>query len=76
MMDHIDYIVARIGVDHVGIGTDFNHGGGVEGFNEADEAFNVTLALVDRGYSAADIEKIWGGNFLRVFQSVSPAPAD
>ena len=76
MMDHIDYIVARIGVDHVGIGTDFNHGGGVEGFNEADEAFNVTLALVDRGYSAADIEKIWGGNFLRVFQSVSAAAAD
>ena len=76
MMDHIDYLVARIGIDHVGIGTDFNHGGGVEGFNEADEAFNVTLALVDRGYSVADIEKIWGGNFLRVFQSASAAAAD
>ena len=48
----------------------------MEGFNEADEAFNVTLALVDRGYSAVDIEKIWGGNFLRVFQSASAAAAD
>ena len=44
--------------------------------SRADEAFNVTLALVDRGYSAAEIEKIWGGNFLRVFQSVSAAAAD
>jgi membrane dipeptidase len=75
MIDHVDYIVARIGIDHVGIGTDFNHGGGVEGFNEADEAFNVTLSLIERGYAPDDIEKIWGGNFLRVFQAVLPASA-
>lgn len=66
MVDHIDYIVARIGLDHVGIGTDFNHGGGIVGFAEADAAQNVTEELLRRGYSPEDIEKIWGGNFLRV----------
>lgn len=69
MVDHIDYVVDRIGVDHVGIGTDFNHGGGVEGFAEADEALGVTVELVRRGYSEADIAKIWGGNFLRVLEA-------
>jgi membrane dipeptidase len=71
MLDHIDYIVERIGIDHVGIGTDFNHGSGIEGFNDASEALNVTKGLLARGYSADDIEKIWGGNFLRVFTSAS-----
>ena len=70
LVDHIDYVVKRIGIDHVGIGTDFNHGGGIEGFNEADEALNLTKTLVARGYSQKDIEKIWGGNFLRVFRRV------
>ena len=70
LVDHIDYVVERIGIDHVGIGTDFNHGGGIEGFNEANEALNLTKALVARGYSQKDIEKIWGGNFLRVFRRV------
>ncbi|MEP4484215.1 MAG: membrane dipeptidase [Halioglobus sp.] len=68
MLNHIDYIVARIGINHVGIGTDFNHGSGVEGYNDASEALNVTKGLLSRGYSAEDIEKIWGGNFLRVFR--------
>ena len=68
MLDHLDYIVARVGVDHVGIGTDFNHGSGIEGFGDASEALNVTIALLDRGYSAEEIEKIWGGNFVRVFR--------
>lgn len=68
MINHIDYIVARIGVDHVGIGTDFNHGSGIEGYDDASEAMGVTIGLLDRGYSAEDIEKIWGGNFLRVFR--------
>jgi len=67
MLDHIDYVAARIGVDHVGIGTDFNHGSAIEGFSDASEALNVTTGLVKRGYSAEDIQKIWGGNFLRVF---------
>lgn len=69
MVNHIDYVVARIGVDHVGIGTDFNHGSGIEGFSDASEALNVTAALLRRGYSAADVEKIWGGNFLRALRA-------
>jgi membrane dipeptidase len=68
MLDHLDYIVERIGVDHVGIGTDFNHGSGLTGFNDASEALNVTVGLLKRGYSQQDIEKIWGGNFLRVWR--------
>lgn len=67
LVDHIDYIVNRVGIDHVGIGSDFNHGGGVAGFVDASEALNVTTALVKRGYSADKIKKIWGENFLRVF---------
>lgn len=66
LVDHIDYVADRIGIDHVGIGTDFNHGGGIVGFEEADKAQNVTAELLQRGYSPEDIEKIWGGNFLRV----------
>ncbi len=68
MVDHIDYIVKRIGIDHVGIGTDFNHGSGIEGYEDASESFAVTVELVRRGYSADDIKKIWGGNFLRVLR--------
>jgi membrane dipeptidase len=68
MLRHLDYIVERIGIDHVGIGTDFNHGSGIAGFDDASEAMNVTVALLERGYSQQDIEKIWGGNFLRVFR--------
>lgn len=73
MIDHIDYIVKRIGIDHVGIGTDFNHGSGIEGYQDASESFAVTLGLVRRGYSADDIQKIWGGNFLRVLREAEQA---
>ena len=69
MVDHIDYIAKRIGVDHVGIGTDFNHGSGIEGFDDASEALNVTIELLKRGYSKDDIVKIWGGNFIRVWRT-------
>ena len=69
MLDHIDYIVDRIGVDHVGIGTDFNHGSGLPGFVDASDAYNVTQGLLSRGYSQMDIDKIWGGNFMRVWQT-------
>jgi membrane dipeptidase len=69
MADHIDYIAKRIGVDHVGIGTDFNHGSGIEDFDDASEALNVTVELLKRGYSEEDIKKIWGGNFIRVWQA-------
>lgn len=70
LLNHIDYIVERIGINHVGIGTDFNHGSGIAGFDDASEALNVTVGLLERGYSQQDIEKIWGGNFLRVFREV------
>ena len=73
MLDHIDYIVERIGVDHVGIGTDFNHGSGIPGYEDASESLNVTIGLLKRGYSAEDIKKIWGGNFIRVWRAAEKA---
>jgi membrane dipeptidase len=69
-VDHIDYAVKVAGIDHVGIGTDFDGGGGILGFNDVSEAPNVTEELVRRGYSERDIEKIWGGNLLRVWRAV------
>mgnify|MGYP003315262396 CR=1 FL=1 len=68
MLNHLDYVAERIGVDHVGIGTDFNHGSGIEGYQDAKDALNVTVGLIQRGYSDDDIEKIWGGNFIRFWQ--------
>lgn len=73
MLDHIDYIAKRIGVDHVGIGTDFNHGSGIVGFDDASDALNVTVELLKRGYSEDDITKIWGGNFIRVWRAAEKA---
>ena len=69
-VDHIDHAVKVAGIDHVGVGTDFDGGGGVPGFNDHSECLNVTLELVRRGYSEKDIDKIWGGNLLRVWQKV------
>ncbi|MEM7221074.1 MAG: membrane dipeptidase [Pseudomonadota bacterium] len=69
MLDHIDYVARRIGPEHVGIGTDFNHGSGIDGFADASEARNITAGLVARGYSAEDIRGILGGNFLRVLRA-------
>jgi microsomal dipeptidase-like Zn-dependent dipeptidase len=66
LVDAIAYAVQRIGIDHVGIASDFNHGGGVQGWENEGEAHNVTLELLRRGYSERDIAKLWGGNFLRV----------
>lgn len=71
MVDHIDYLVQRIGIDHVGLGNDFNHGGGIQGFDNATQALNVTLGLLKRGYSSEDIEKIWSGNFIRVMRAAA-----
>jgi membrane dipeptidase len=75
-VNHIDYATKLIGVDHVGIGTDFDGGGGIEGFNNASEAFNVTLELVRRGYTEEDIAKIWGGNLLRVWREADRVAAE
>ena len=70
--DHIDYAVRRIGVDHVGIGTDFDGGGGVRGLMNASEAPNLTRELANRGYDHAALAKIWGGNFLRLLRQAEP----
>jgi membrane dipeptidase len=69
-VDHIDYAVKLIGIDHVGISSDFDGGGGVIGWNDAAETFNVTLELVRRGYTEEQIGKLWGGNLLRVMDQV------
>lgn len=69
-VDHIDYAVRLIGIDHVGISSDFDGGGGVEGWRTAAETLNVTRELVRRGYTEAQIAKIWGGNLLRVMAEV------
>lgn len=66
LVDHIDYAVKLIGIDHVGISSDFGGGGGIEGWDNAGETLNVTAELVRRGYSEDDIAKLWGGNVLRI----------
>ncbi len=67
LVDSISYAVKKIGIDHVGISSDFNHGGGVAGWQNEGEAQNVTVELLRRGYSERQIAKLWGGNFLRVW---------
>jgi membrane dipeptidase len=69
-VNHIDYLVEKIGIDHVGISSDFDGGGGIEGWEDASETFNVTLELVKRGYTESDIEQLWSGNLLRVLDEV------
>ncbi|MCK5456896.1 MAG: dipeptidase [Melioribacteraceae bacterium] len=70
VVDHIDYIVKLIGIDHVGIGSDFDGGGGLKGVFDSSEMGNITTELIKRGYSEKDIKKIWGDNFMRVFREV------
>lgn len=74
-VDHIDYMVELMGIDHVGISSDFDGGGGIEGWSDASEAYNVTFELVKRGYSEADIAKLWGENLLRVLDEVQAVAA-
>ncbi|KAF2405797.1 Zn-dependent dipeptidase, dipeptidase homolog [Pseudomonas antarctica] len=71
--DAIDYTVRKIGIDHVGISSDFNDGGGIQGWENVGEVRNVTAELIQRGYCEADIAKLWGGNFLRVWDQVQKA---
>lgn len=73
LVDHIEYAVKLVGIDHVGIASDFQGGGGIQGWRDAGETFNVTLELVRRGYSEAEIAKLWGGNILRVMDEVEAA---
>jgi len=70
MVEHLDYCVKLIGIDHVGVGLDFDGGGGANGLNGANDAINLTMELLKLGYSDRDIEKIWGKNFLRVLTEV------
>lgn len=70
-IDHIDYIVNLVGIDYVGISSDFGGGGGIRGWSDASQTNNITNALIRRGYSNKDIKKIWAENFLRVWQEVS-----
>jgi membrane dipeptidase len=74
-VDHIDYMVDLIGLEHVGISSDFDGGGGIEGWNDASETFNVTLELVRRGYTEEEIGFIWSGNLLRVLDEVQAVAA-
>ncbi len=69
-VDHIDYMVKLIGIDHVGISSDFDGGGGIKGWQDASETFNITLELVKRGYTEEEIGKLWSGNLLRVLDEV------
>ena len=75
-VDQIDYIKNKIGIDHVGISSDFDGGGGVEGWADASETFNVTLELVKRGYSEEEIAKIWSGNLLRVLEQAAEVASE
>jgi membrane dipeptidase len=75
-VDHIDYAVDLIGIDHVGISSDFDGGGGVVGWSDASESPNVTLELVRRGYSEEEIRKLWGSNLLRVWREVERVAAE
>ncbi|MEE2001559.1 dipeptidase [Alkalimonas sp. MEB108] len=72
-IDHIDYAVDRIGIEHVGIVSDFDGGGGVEGWDDATETINVTWELMRRGYSEDEIRALWSGNVLRVMRAVEAA---
>ncbi len=74
-MDHIDHMVEKIGIDHVGISSDFDGGGGIVGWEDASETMNVTTALRERGYSESEIAKLWGGNLLRVLDEVQELAA-
>jgi len=76
LADHIDYLVNLIGLEHVGISSDFDGGGGVEGWNDAAETFNVTLELVRRGYTEQQIGMLWSGNLLRVLDEVQAVAAE
>jgi membrane dipeptidase len=71
--DHVDYAVKRIGIDHVGISSDFDGGGWFRDWRDAGDTANITIELVRRGYDRGALEKLWGGNFLRVMRVVEEA---
>jgi membrane dipeptidase len=76
VVDHIDHVVKTIGIDYVGIGTDFDGGGGVQDCLDVSQMGNITRELLRRGYTEEQIQQIWGGNFLRVFRTVEQAAGE
>ena len=72
-MAHLDHAIEVMGIDHVGLGTDFDGDGGIRGLANSAELLHFTRCLIERGYSTEDIQKIWGGNFLRVMEQVQSA---
>jgi membrane dipeptidase len=75
LVDHVDYAVHLIGIDHVGLSSDFGGDGGITGWTDASETANVTAELAARGYSDTDIAKIWSGNLLRVWRAAEETAA-
>lgn len=73
LVDHVDYAVKKIGIDHVGISSSFNGGAGIDGWEKAEDLSGVTRELVRRGYTEAQIDNLWSGNFLRVLDDVQNA---
>jgi membrane dipeptidase len=69
-VDHIDYVKNLVGIDYVGIGSDFDGGGGVDGCSDVSQFPNITAEMLKRGYTEDEIRKVWGGNFFRVFYEV------
>ena len=74
-VDHIEHIIKVAGIDHVGIGFDFDGGGGITGWSDASQSRNVTRELLFRGYTEEDVQKIWSGNLLRVLRDVEKVAA-
>lgn len=72
-VDHIDHVKNLVGIDHVGIGSDFDGGGGLDGCADVSEFPNITAEMLKRGYTEEEIAKVWGGNFFRVFSAVEKA---
>ena len=75
MVDHVDYAVQRIGIDHVGLSSDFDGGGGIPGWADASQTMNLTAELVARGYGAREIDLLWSGNFRRLMRIAASAAA-
>ena len=73
MVDHVDYAVQRIGIDHVGLSSDFDGGGGIPGWADASQTMNLTAELIARGYGAREIDLLWSGNFRRLMRVAANA---
>lgn len=73
-VEHLDHMIKVAGIDHVGIGTDFDGGGGLQGCRGDNDLINLTIKMIEKGYTEEDLRKIWGGNLLRVMKQVQEAP--